>query len=223
MSDDTKWLTEATEIANTVARSVHKRYAVYFEPADVVQELTVWLLRKEKRVKEWLDPNQEAPDLKSGIRQLAKALQREADKYCRTEKARAVGYETRDEYFYSIGVLEELITNLDELDQAQGLSQTKVSGGGGDPATGNNVAASVADVRRVMELIDPMDRMIIEMRYQEGLTFSQISTALGLSDSTIHRRINSALRRMVKELGGDSPWIGTRRVVSNAQAQAMLD
>jgi RNA polymerase sigma factor (sigma-70 family) len=222
MSND-KWLEEASEIATTVARSIHKRYAVYFEAHDVKQELIIWAMRKEHKVKEWLNPDQDPKDLKGGIRQLAKAMQREADKYCRTTKAKAVGYETRDEYFYNIGMIEELITQLDELDQQQGLSQAKVSGGGGDPATGNNVAAAVADVRFAMSKLDPQDQLMLEMRYQEGMTFSQISSALELSDTTVHRRVNSALKRMSTELGGENPWIATRRVVSNSQAQAMLE
>ena len=220
--DETLYM-EAREIAVSVARNVHKRYAVYFEANDVEQELMIWAMKRPNKIHEWLNHDQDPKDLKGGIRQLAKAMQREADKYCRNAKAKAVGYETRDEYFYNIGVLEELITNLDELDQVQGLSHAKVSGGGGDPATGNNVAASVADVRMALSKLEPQDQLMLEMRYQEGLTLGQISAVLELSDTTVHRRINSALKRMVKELGGENPWITPRRVVSNAQAQAMLD
>lgn len=212
---------EVYEIATTVARQVHQRYAVYFDAEDVRQELVMWAMKRPHKLEEWLSHELEAADRKAGVRQLAKAMQREADKYCRSRKAKSVGYETRDEYFYSTGIIEELIANLNSLEH-QGALQQRVSGGGGDPATGGNVAISVIDVRMAMDKLDPNDRLMLEMRYQEGQTFAQIALALELSDTTVHRRINAALKRMVKQLGGESPWVHHgRRVISNSAAQAI--
>jgi RNA polymerase sigma factor (sigma-70 family) len=219
VNDDT--LQEVTEIAATVAKQIHPRYAVYFEPQDLRQELLLWALKRPNKIEEWLGPDVEAKDRKAGIRQLAKSMQREADKYCRHAKAKASGYETRDEYFYNQGILEELIANLDEVNNQTGGMQARVSGGGGDPATGNNFAASIVDVRRAMEQLEPQDQLMLEMRYAQDYTYSQIASILGLSDTTTHRRVEAAMKRMVKFLGGENPWIGTRRVVSNSQARAI--
>jgi len=216
-------LEEVTEIAASVAKQIHPRYAVYFEIHDIKQELLLWSLKRPDKIEQWLSHDQEPQDRKSGIRQLAKTFQREADKICRSEKARKIGYETRDEYFYSIGLLEELIANIDALEQQQGGQSARVSGGGSDPATGNNFAATIADVRKAMEALDPADCLMLEMRYQEGLTFAQIATQLELSDSTVHRRVNSALKRMVKVLGGDNPWSVRHKTMSNAQAIALTE
>lgn len=222
MSND-EWIIEANEIASTVSRQIHKRYAVYFDASDVTQELLMWAMKRPHKIQEWLNPDQEPADRKSGIRQLAKAMQREADKYCRSRKARAIGYETRDEYFYSTGVLEELIAHMDEVDEQQASTQVRVSGGGSDPATGGNFLVSIIDVRSAMEKLEPNDQLMLEMRYQENLTLGQIAEIVGLSDTTVHRRIQAALKRMVKELGGENPWVTPRRVVSNSQAKAMLE
>ena len=215
---------EVSEIASQVARQIHSRYAVYFDASDVQQELVMWALKRPNKIKEWLDHEQDSKDRKAGIRQLAKSMQREADKYCRSLKARAVGYEPRDEAFYSKGMLEELIANMNEAEEGNTGMQVRVSGGGSDPATAGNFLVSVIDVRKAMGELDPQDQMMLEMRYQEGLTLAQISDALGLSDTTVHRRINSALNRMLNNLGGESPYTyGYRRVVSNSHAQAMLE
>jgi len=218
-------LEEVTEIAASVAKQIHPRYAVYFEAQDLKQELLLWSLKHEHKITEWLNPDQEAWDRKAGIRQLAKSFQREADKICRSAKAKKTGYEIHDEYFYSRGVLEELLTNLDEIEAQQTGMQVRVSGGGSDPAAGNNVAASVADVRKALDQLDPMDRLMVEMKYQEQLTYKQISETVDLSDSTVHRRVSGALNRMVKFLGGDNPYTGSsyRKTISNAQAQAMTE
>lgn len=217
-------LEEVTEIAASVAKQIHPRYAVYFEAQDLRQELLLWSLKHENKITDWLSHNQEPQDRKAGIRQLAKSLQREADKICRSAKAKRSGYEVYDEYFYTRGVLEELITNLDEIEAQQIGMQVRVSGGGSDPATGNNIAASVADVRKALSQLDPTDLLMIEMKYQEQATYKQIAEVVELSDSTVHRRVTGALNRMVKILGGESPYTnGNRKAISNAQAQAMTE
>lgn len=225
MSDD--WLVEANEIAATVARQVHRRYAVYFDAADVQQELVAWAIKRERKVREWLNPELEQQDRKANIKQLARSMNREADKYCRARKARSAGYETRDEAFYTITMLEELITHLNELENMSSnqTGNVRVSNGGSDPATANNYLASVIDVRSALESLDPTDQMLLDMKYRENLTLGQIAAVVDLSDSTISRRIHSALRKMSQFLGGDNPWGGTgsKRVISNQQAQAMLE
>lgn len=225
MNDD--WLVEANEIAAVASRQVHRRYAVYFDAADVQQELLEWCLKHERKVKEWLNPDLEAPDRKANIKQLSKSLTREADKYCRSRKAKACGYETRDEVFYTATMLEELIKHMDELENMSSSTSgnVRVSNGGGDPATANNYLASIIDVRDAMSKLDPVDQMLLDMKYRENLTLGQIAAVVELSDTTISRRIHNALRRMSNLLGGDNPWGGTgsRRVISNSQAQSLLE
>lgn len=209
MNDD--WLDEANEIAATVSRQVHKRYTTYFDKADVQQELIIWCLNHEDKVRGWLDPNQEPIDRKGGIRQLAKTLNREADKYCRSRKARVCGYDVRDEFFYSVGLLEELLPFVHDQSKWIGQQQNanvRVSNGGSDPAEGNNYLAMMVDTKRAYEKLEPDDQLLITMKYHENLTLGQIAAVVNLSDSTISRRINKALRRMVRELGGNNPWTG---------------
>ena len=221
MNDDL--LQEVTEIAAQVARQIHNRYAVYFDVADLRQELMIWAMTHKSKVNEWLSTDQEVKDRKAGIRQLAKSMQREADRYCRTAKAKASGYELRDEYYYTTGLIEELIANFDAVLEPSHNSQARVSGGGSDPATGNNFLVSIIDVKAALEKLEPVDRLMLEMRFQEQQTLDQIADTLGVSGTTVFRRINKALKRMVDDLGGDNPFAGTRRVVSNSQARAMLE
>ena len=209
MNDD--WLIEANEIAGTVARQVHRKYQTYFDMSDVQQELVTWCLRREHKVREWLDPHQQPVDRKGGIKQLAKTLNREADKYCRTRKARAGGYDVRDDFFYSVGLLEELLPHIHDSSKWVGSSQgstARVSSGGSDPAEGNNYLALMVDTKAAYEKLDPTDQLLVTMKYHENLTLGQIAGLVELSDSTISRRIQKALRRMVRELGGDNPWTG---------------
>ena len=44
------------------------------------------------------------------------------------------------------------------------------------------------------------------MKFFEQFTFDEIATTLGISDSTAHRKVDGALRRLNNNLGGQSPF-----------------
>ena len=199
------WLEDAKDVAANVARSVHKKYHTYFDVDDLRQELLVWVLKREAKVQEWLVQENEE-DYKVGIRMLARALQRQADKYCRNKKAQALGYQLEDEAYYSPIVLSELLPFVwaDVVDTRDG-SQPRVSGGG-NPAEGGTYIIQLFDVRRALSKLDPNDKLVLQMKFYEQMTFADIANTLEISDTTAHRKVDGALRRLNKYLGGQSPF-----------------
>ena len=198
------WLELSNDIAAQVAKSVHGKYHTYFDVDDLRQELLVWVLKRETKVQEWLV--HEDKDLHNqGIRMLARALQRQADKYCRSKKAQALGYNLEDEAYYSPIVLSELLPFVwaDVVDTRDG-SKPKVSGGG-NAAEGGNYVIQLIDIRRALALLDPQDKMVLEMKFFEQLPFSEVAEILQVSDTTAHRKVDGALRRLNTILGGQSP------------------
>lgn len=205
------WLDEAQEIAHTVARQVHKKYHTYFDIADVRQECIVWVLRRQEKVKEWLDHDKGSEDYKTGINLLAKTLQRHADKYCRRAKAQAVGYEIRDEIFYSAEVLEQILPFIwGEVVPTHNPTGERVSGGGA-PAEGGNYIISVFDVRKAVDKLEPDDQIVLQAKYFESQTYDDVAVALGISKSSAERKVKGAMRRLIKELGGPDPWLRKKK------------
>jgi len=203
MSD---WLSEATDVASQVARVVHRKYSVYFDVSDLRQELLVWVWRREDKVKQWLDHNQEPEDYKGGVRQLGKTLTRQADKYCRRLKAQKLGYELRDEQYYDPITLSELLPFVwGDVVETTKLDGEKVSGAG-NPAEGGNYVIQLFDVRNALSKIDEMDRDVLELKYEQNLTFAEIAKVLEVSDTTAHRKVEGAMRRLVNQLGGTNPF-----------------
>ena len=203
MSD---WLSEATDVASQVARVVHRKYSVYFDVSDLRQELLVWVWRREDKVKQWLDHNQEPEDYKGGVRQLGKTLTRQADKYCRRLKAQKLGYELRDEQYYDPITLSELLPFVwGDVVETTKLDGEKVSGAG-NPAEGGNYVIQLFDVRHALSKIDEMDRDVLELKYEQNLTFAEIAEVLEVSDTTAHRKVEGAMRRLVNQLGGTNPF-----------------
>ena len=62
------------------------------------------------------------------------------------------------------------------------------------------------DIRRALSKIDPQDKLVLEMKFFEGLTFTEIAEILQVSDTTAHRKVDGALRRLNNFLGGANPF-----------------
>ena len=200
------WLSESREIAKTVAYKIHRRYHTYFDVSDVSQELLVWILKRQDKIQEWLDHPLDSEEYKRGVRKLAKTLTRNADKYCRKMKAQFLGYEIRDEQYYSPITLSELLPFVwSDVVETRAADGEKVSGMG-NPAEGGNYIIQLFDVRRALDKLDPSDRLVLQMKFFEMLTFSEIAHTLEVSDTTAHRKVDGALRRLNNQLGGQSPF-----------------
>ena len=203
MSD---WLKEASDIASQVARTVHRKYHTYFDVADVRQELLVWVVRREDKVKEWLTHEQGDEVYKGGVRQLGKTLSRHADRYCRKLKAQKLGYQLDDEAYYTPISLSELLPFVwTDVVNTKNNNTERVSGSG-NPAEGGNYVIQLFDIRRALAKLEPEDKIVLQMRFFEQLTFDEIATTLDISDSTAHRKVDNALRRLNNHLGGQSPF-----------------
>ena len=203
MSD---WLEEASEIAAQVSRTVHRKYSTYFDSSDVRQELLTWIWRREAKVKQWLDHDQSTEDYRGGVKQLGKTLTRQADKYCRRIKAQKLGYEIRDEQYYDEATLADLLPfAYGEVVETKHQDGERVSGSG-NPAEGGNYVIQLFDVRRALSQLDEMDRDVLELKFQTNLTFAEIAEVLEVSDTTAHRKVDGAIRRLQQKLGGSNPF-----------------
>ena len=202
-----KWVQDVVEIAQTSAYVITRNYKGYAEADDVKQELLEWSLKRNDKIQEWLNEDLSKQEYRIGIKRLAKTFNRMADRYCRKEKAKKLGYSVHDEAFYSTGMIEELLpmafsSNIITKDPATEY----VSNGGGDPATAGSFLASMYDIRIVLRELTIEVYEMMRMHYEDGLTLEQIGEYFNVDKSTISRKINTGIKQMSKELGGESPW-----------------
>ena len=203
-----KWVQDVVEIAQTSAYIITRNYKGFAEADDVKQELLEWSLKRNDKIQEWLNEDLSKQEYRIGIKRLAKTFNRMADRYCRKEKAKKLGYSIHDEAFYSTGMIEELLpmafsSNIITKDPATEF----VSNGGGDPATAGSFLASMYDIRIALRNLTIEIYEMMRMHYEDGLTLEQIGEYFNVDKSTISRKINTGIKQMSKELGGESPWI----------------
>ena len=206
VEQEPKWIEDVVDVATTVAYSITRNYKGYAEVEDLRQELLEWCLKRQDKVREWLDV-EDRREYQLGIKRLSKTLNRRADKYCRQEKAKKSGYLATDEYFYTPGLVEQLLPYA-----FKGEIPTKdpnnefVSNGGGDPALGGGFLATMYDIRIALLKLNIGEYGMLRMRFEDGMKLEDIAEHFDVSDSTISRKINTSIRKIIKELGGESPW-----------------
>lgn len=203
-----KWVQDVVEIAQTSAYVITRNYKGFAEADDVKQELLEWSLKRNDKIQEWLNEDLSKQEYRMGIKRLAKTFNRMADRYCRKEKAKKLGYSVHDEAFYSTGMIEELLpmafsSNIITKDPGTEY----VSNGGGDPATAGSFLASMYDIRIALRNLTIDLYEILRMRYEDGLKLEDIASYFDVTDSTINRKISTAIKQISKELGGESPWV----------------
>ena len=202
-----KWVQDVVEIAQTSAYVITRNYKGFAEADDVKQELLEWSLKRNDKIQEWLSPDLSKQEYRIGIKRLAKTFNRMADRYCRKEKAKKLGYSIHDEAFYSTGMIEELLpmafsSNIITKDPATEY----VSNGGGDPATAGSFLASMYDIRIALRELTIEIYEMMRMHYEDGLTLEHIGEYFSVDKSTVSRKISTGIKQMSKELGGESPW-----------------
>lgn len=200
------------DLINVSALTIYRRFIGYVEYKDLIQELNIYVLQRPK-LEEDLDESYTVSkdETKWVARKIMARLRRHIEKYSRKEKAAKVGYSTGDEFFYNTATIASILPVALQFDVQGATLIDKVDDGqprkSPAPNEGGNLMAMAIDVKSAVELLDKDEQYIIDLRYGASpMTLSDIAKELGLSDSTVDRRVQRILRKIIDHLGGPTPW-----------------
>jgi len=147
---------------------------------------------------------------KQGYKAFSTFIRRAGERYARKEKARALGYELGDEYFYRLELIEGLIKVLGSgeayltnqvLDpDVHGVKAKKLAN------EGNNLAAMMSDVDKAMKKLDMRMQGILTSRFTNDMPLAEIAEAWDISPQRVEQLIAKGLRDIVEALGGYTPY-----------------
>jgi DNA-directed RNA polymerase specialized sigma subunit len=197
------------------ANEVYRRFREYVDRSDLVQEGQLWALAHPKRVSEYIEDE----DVKRGRYRLRRDVMTPMERFARSEKSQRLGYEPEDEQFFdekSISVdlfgklLEWSVTGLPYQYQATGESpQGKTRGLSLEGKDGKDLHCMVLDVQvAIGKALTADESQILWDYYAAGYSEQEIGDGLGVSQSTISRRISRYRSRVAAHLGGSNPWRG---------------
>lgn len=200
------------DLIKGAAHSVARRYRHYTTASDLSQDLFVFALGRAEQLNDELTKAEASTkeEYKWVQRKISARLRRAAERSARKEKAARSGYLAADEYFYDTTQVAQLLPAALQFDIEGALLVEHIEEGPRAPkapAEGGNLLAMVIDIRGAYDRLELDDQQLLEQRYGAApMLLKDIAEAWKVSDSQVDRRIQSALRRLIDNLGGESPY-----------------
>lgn len=185
-------------IVSHVADEYNKKFNMV-DREDIRQSLYEWFVSHPLKLTEW-----EALGKKSAQNLLYRSLRNQALDYCQLWKAKTLGYEVSDLYFYDAAVVEALLPAvlLGDIGEAPKLN-LGMPGKPPAPAEGGNLMAMMAEVKAGFIKLSEEDKNILYQKHANSMTYGAIAEALELpSDDAARMRHKRAIKRLITRLGG---------------------
>ena len=200
---------QVNEITSALAYNLSKKYHRFAEQSDIKQAMNEYAWKRKDKVNEYLI-REEENERRMGYKAFSTFMRRAGERYARKEKARALGYELGDEYYYRIEMIESLIKVLGSEDahltnqvldpDVHGIKAKKQA------SEGNNLLAMLADVDRAMKKLDPRTQGILNSRFAHDLPLTEIATAWDISPQRVEQISARGIRDISELLGGGAQY-----------------
>ena len=186
-----------------VADEYYKKYSM-LERDDIKQALYQWFVEHPNKTNEYnkLKKN-EAQNV------FYRVLRNQALDYCQFWRARSIGYESSDLFYYDPEVVEAL---LPTVLLGTGAEAPKLNlgmpGRPPAPSEGGNLMAMVVEIKAAFGKLNQEDRNILYLKYAHSMTHAGVAEELGLSsDDAARMRHNRAIKKLIIRLGGFRPYL----------------
>lgn len=190
-------------IVTGVAAEYHKKYDMV-ELEDIKQALYQWFLEHPNKLDQW-----EAIGQKDAKNLIYRSLRNDALDYCQRWKAKSVGYEVSDNYYYDSELVEAVLPAVlrNESGLTQKANNTGIPGSPSAPSEGGNLTVIMIEIDYGYWKLSKEDRKILFLRYAESMPYDEIAKELELgSEDAARMRNNRALRRLISKIGGFRPY-----------------
>ena len=189
-------------IVIAVAAEYHRKYDMV-ELEDIKQSLYKWFLEHPNKLDEW-----ESIGKKDAKNLIYRSLRNDALDYCLEWKAKSVGYETSDVFFYEADIIEALLPSV--LRGEFGVSHKLNLVGPSKPpapAEGGNMMVMMIEIDKAYRKLNTEDRTVLFYRYAESMDYGDVATEMNLgSDDAARMRHNRAVKKLITRIGGFRPW-----------------
>lgn len=189
-------------VVTAVASEYAKKFTIC-EYEDIKQALYQWFAEHPNKLDTW-----EAIGEKDAKNLIYRSLRNEALDYCQRWKAKTVGYDVSDLYYYEPGLVEVLLPAV-LMGNFHITPKLNLSGAGrpSAPAEGGNIQVMLLEVDSAYWKLSKEDRKLLFFRHAESLDFKEIANFLSLgTEDAARMRHKRAIKRLVNKLGGHKPY-----------------
>ena len=185
----------------SVAAEYHKKYDMV-ELEDIKQELYQWFLEHPNKLTEW-----EAIGKRDSKNLIYRSLRNQALDYCQKWKAKSIGYEVSDLFYYEPDMVEALLPAVlrGEFTVMPLLNLGK-TGRPPAPSEGGNMMAMMVEINAAYNKLSKEDRTVLFFKYAESLDYAAIAAEMELgSEDAARMRHNRAIKKLITRIGGFKP------------------
>lgn len=197
------YIEEYNQLVQQLAAEYAKRYTM-LERDDIGQELWVWFVGHPRKYKEW-----SALEQKDRDKLIAKSLRNAALKFCEREKARKIGYDTSDLYYYDVSVVEAFLPSIigETYEIPTKIQDLNAKFGSGVASDGNNWLSLRSDIASAFYKLSEQKQNILRLRFSvDSPDWTMLSKEMESTPDGARMKVQRALNSLVKHLGGWKPY-----------------
>jgi len=190
-------------IVVSVAAEYHKKYNMV-ELDDIKQSLYEWFLEHPNKLDEW-----EAIGKKDAKNLIYRSLRNQALDYCQRWKAKSIGYEVSDLFYYEAEMVEALLPSVIRGETTE-MPKLNLGMPGRPPAPseGGNLMAMMVEVNHAYSKLSKEDKTVLFYKYAESLDYAGIASEMELgSEDAARMRHNRAIKKLITRIGGFKPFL----------------
>lgn len=199
-----QYLNDYKVLVSIISYEFAKRYRMV-DREDISQELWLWFVQRPNKVRDWYSQH----EVKDRDKLIARSLRNAALKYCTREKARNLGYEVQDNFYYEPNVIEEFLPYVltDSYVIPIGVNDINYRPTSNQVAENNTWLAVRADISKAFDSINERHQNILRLRFGSlSTTLKEVGSELQISEDAARKRVDRALSAMIDELGGKKPY-----------------
>lgn len=190
-------------VCQAVASEYHKKFDE-IDYDDIKQSLYQWFLEHPNKLDTW-----EAIGERDAKNLIYRSLRNQALDYCQKWRAKTIGYDISDVYYYEPGLVELLLPTvlMGNFHQAPKVNltglRTPVA-----PSEGGNIQVMLLEIDSAYWKLSKEDRKLLFFRHAESMDFKEIANYLSLgSEDAARMRHKRSLQKLINKLGGRKPWV----------------
>lgn len=170
---------------------------------DIAQELWVWFVGHLDKYTEWSELEQKDRD-----KLIAKSLRNAALKYCEREKAKTIGYDISDLYYYDISVVEAFLPSIisESYEIPAKIQDLNSKFGNSALSDGNNWLSLRSDIAAAFYKLNESKQNILRLRFSvESPDWTELSKDMDSTPDGARMKVQRAINSLIKTLGGWKP------------------
>ena len=195
----TNYIEEYMAMVKQLSAEYSRKYQM-IETNDIAQELWLWFVTHTDKYKEWSELEQKDKD-----KVIAKSLRNAALKYCQKEKAKIIGYDISDLYYYDASVVEAFLPSIitESYEIPTKIKDLNFKPSKSEVQDGMNWLSLRSDIAAAFYKLNNIKQKILIQRFiNESTEWADLAKEWNTTADGARMKVKRAVTSLINNLGG---------------------